>query len=192
MQNGESSIPLDSKIINNLEEIEFIEKEMKRLDSSKKNKNLRLELFYRMSRDGKEDKNFFDLCEGITDNLIVIKTTRGYRFGGISYSPWHNGKYVNDWKSFCFSLDYKKIYNAKENVVTHQTNGLPYFFGSRPGPGCDEQMIRIFNSRKGNIFGKCGLKGNNVFIGQEKDYEINGGFSTFDILEWEAFKIRFT
>lgn len=189
-QNGNNtSIPLDSKIIDSLEEIEFIEKELKKNEPKFKNKNLRLKLFYRMTRDGKDEKYFFDKCEGIVNNLIVIKTKLGYKFGGISFGPWHVRKWTRDAKSFCFSLDLKKIYNAVENKETHYLVGLPYFYGNYAG---DSQMIQLFYSKKNDIVnGLCGTKNIGSFIGQEKDYEINGGYSGFEVLEWEAFQMIF-
>ena len=181
------NINLDSLIIDSLEEVEFIEKELKRIDPLLyKNKNLRLKLFYRMTKDGKDPQKFYDKCGGIVNNLILIKTDKGFRFGGISFSPWRSGVYIREYKSFCFSLDLKKIYNAIENAITHQIRDLPYFYG-RCG-GYDDQMISILYSNN-NIYGKCGIKDNGSFKGQEKDYEINGGYSGFNILEWEAFEM---
>ena len=123
---------------------------------------------------------------GIIDNLILIKTNKGFRFGGISNSSWNDGVVTKDSKSFCFSIDLKKIYNANENSITHFTGVLPMFYGVCNG--YDDQMIRI-TYNKGVVFGKCGVKNNGSFQGQEKDYEINGGYCAFNILEWEAFEM---
>ena len=181
------NIILDSLIIKNLEEIEFIEKELKKIDPLLyKNKNLRLKLFYRMTKEGKEPQNFYNKCTGIIDNLILIKTNKGLRFGGISSSPWHSGVYTRQYKSFCFSIDLKKIYNAIENSITHMTRGLPYFYGNCGGH--PDQMIQIIYENQ-ILYGKCGIKDNGSFRGQEKDYEINGGYCGFNILEWEAFEM---
>ena len=53
-------------------------------------------------------------------------------------------------------------------------------------------MISLFYSKKNDkVYGYCGIKDNKSYIGQEKDYEINGGYSGFYVLEWEAFQMIF-
>ena len=60
-ENKNCNITLDSLIIKSLEEIEFIEKELKKNEPILyKDKNLRLKLFYRMTKDGKEPQKFYE------------------------------------------------------------------------------------------------------------------------------------
>lgn len=62
-------------------------------------------LKYRASRDGFAAKDFHDKCDGISNTLTVIKTTKGYIFGGFTTKTWQsNGGYVTDPNAFLFSL----------------------------------------------------------------------------------------
>ena len=182
------SLELDSKILNNLEEIKFIEDFMKQNDDFYKNKNLRLKLIYRMTRDGKELNDFKKLSDGVVDNLLLIKSHRGYRFGGFCSSPWNMGTFVRESKSFCFSIDKKRIYKAINGAKTHVCGNFPRFYGVDTYE-CD--MLTIYKSQNGIISGVCGPKNNESFEGQEEDYEMNGGYRGFDLLEWELFKLIF-
>ena len=46
--------------------------------------------------------------------ISIIKTIKGYKFGGYAEKPWKNdcNKYTDDENAFTFSLNYMKIYNG--------------------------------------------------------------------------------
>ena len=51
-------------------------------------------------------------CKGKCPALAVIKTTKGYIFGGYTIQLWKEGE-VKDQNAFVFSIDKKKKYNIK-------------------------------------------------------------------------------
>ena len=94
------------------------------------------------------------------------------------------GTYIKDEKAFGFSLNEKKIYaNGKpdESII---------FCNNNYGPIFNNYFFKIYDGffKNGGI---CGKNEESNFVGQEKDYEINGGEEKFDIEEMEMFQILF-
>ena len=159
------------------------------------NRFIRLILIYRGSRDGDMAKNFHTKCDLIGPNITLIRTKKGYIFGGFTIKSWKhlykdikkdNDEYGTEYKDkecFCFSVDLQKIYrNEKpnENVIFCNNKYGAIFCG----------FFKVFDeySKNGGI---CGKIKDNCFGGQEKDYEFNGGEEIFDIDEIEVFQITF-
>ena len=71
---------IDSKIINKKEELEFLENRLKN-DEILRKKNIIYKLLYRASEDGSNIKTFHNKCDNIKGTLIIVKTTKGMRFG---------------------------------------------------------------------------------------------------------------
>ena len=67
-----------------------------------------LELLYRGSRDGFGSADFHSKCDNRPNTVSIIKTTKGYIFGGYTQVGWSNGGnegcYSNDSRAFLFSL----------------------------------------------------------------------------------------
>ena len=60
---------------------------------------------YQASVDGFSAKNFHDYCDGLKHTLTIVKTTRGYIFGGYTDEAWNShNEYVKDPNAFIFSL----------------------------------------------------------------------------------------
>ena len=76
-------------------------------------KNLEAKLLYRMSKDGKEFKNFHEKCDGEKNknNLVLVETKNGFKIGGFTYDFWEsNLKSKKGKESFIFSLNKKEKY----------------------------------------------------------------------------------
>ena len=159
------------------------------------NRFIRLILVYRGSKNGDRAKNFHTKCDLIGPNITLIRTKKGFIFGGFTIKSWKHlykdvkkdndeyGTEYNDKECFCFSVDLQKIYlNEKpnENVIFCNNKYGAIFCG----------FFKVFDeySKNGGI---CGKIKDNCFEGQEKDYEFNGGEEIFDIDEIEVFQISF-
>ena len=186
---------IDSKILKkeDISEDFFIFSKLKEIYQY--NRFIRLILIYRGSRDGDTSKNFHLKCDSIGPNITLIKTKKGFIFGGFTIKSWKHlfkdikndnpefGTEYKDKQSFGFSINLKKIYkNEKpnENVIFCNNNyGIVF-----------NNFIKIFDEYYKNG-GICGIKEESCFKGQEKEYEINGGEESFDIEEIEVFQIAF-
>ena len=159
------------------------------------NRFIRLKLIYRGSRDGDGAKNFHTKCDLIGPNLTLIKTKKGFVFGGFTIKSWKHlykdikkdnpeyGTEYADKECFCFSVNLQKIYeNEKknENVIFCNNKYGMIFCG----------FLKVFDEYLKNG-GICGKKDENCFGGQEKDYEFNGGEEKFEIEDIEVFQIAF-
>ena len=74
---------LDSKIFKDAEEIEFLNNRIINNNQLLKDKTVKYELLYRASRDGEKTENFHSKCDNKGTTLIIIKTDKGLKFGGI-------------------------------------------------------------------------------------------------------------
>ena len=159
------------------------------------NRYMKLSLIYRGSKDGATAKDFHMKCDLIGPNITLIKTKKNYIFGGFTNKGWkHLFKDIKkddpefateykDERAFGFSYHLKKIYeNGKpqENII-FCNNSYGAVFNS---------FFKIFDDcfKNGGI---CGKMEKCVFIGQEKNFEFNGGEEKFEIDEIEVFQILF-
>lgn len=156
------------------------------------NRYIKLSLCYRLTRDGDLSKNFHSKCDAIGPNLTIIKTKKGYIFGGFTNKSWKHlfkdirktepefGTEYKDEKAFGFSFNLQKIYkNGKNESVIFCNNKYGVVF---------MEFFKIYDECRKNG-GICAKMKESRFIGQENDYEINGGEETFDIEEIEVFQI---
>lgn len=193
---NEKSIEIDSIIINK----EYTSEDYFLFSKIKKafpfnNRILKYNLIYRATKDGDTSKNFHSKCDFIGPNIILIKTKEDYIFGGFTTKSWKHlfkdinkdepefGTELKDEKAFGFSINEKKIYNngnPNESVIYCNNNYGPVF----------KNYFKILNECLKNG-GLCGKKEESNFVGQEKDYEINGGKEKFNIEELEVFQIGF-
>lgn len=88
------------------------------------NDNEKLELVYRASRDGYESNRFHEKCDNVSNTLTIVKSTKGYIFGGFTSANWYqvgdNGHYKVDPKAFIFSLKNKENLPIKIDVLNAQ------------------------------------------------------------------------
>jgi hypothetical protein len=90
--------PYDSKIISYLE-YKQLKKWLKEVNRTKV-----LNLLYRATRDGWKAKDFHSRCDDKGATLTIIKTSKGYIFGGYSDHSWRSGSYKTSNEAFMFSL----------------------------------------------------------------------------------------
>ncbi len=92
----------DSKIINGKEEKDLI------LTYLPKKPN-KLTLIYNSKIYGDSAKIFHSQCDGKSPTIYIIKSKKGYKFGGYISQPWKNhNSYTTDNEAFVFSLNLKK------------------------------------------------------------------------------------
>ena len=187
---------IDSKIINKVEELEFLENRLKNNEILKK-KNIFYKLLYRATRDGNDMRTFHNKCDNIMGTLSIIKTTKGMRFGGYTEKMWNcssnNASYPKDAKGicFCFSFDLFKIYNFNDNYkssICGNYNKGPYFFAK----DCSDSSIFYVTKSNGTLIGYNNYTTKyNSFGRFDSDYEINNGKNDFSVIELEVFQILF-
>ena len=111
-------LDIDSKIIINHKEKNFI------LDCLKSFSNIKFNLLYRLTRDGKEFKTFHKKCDGFKNNLIVIESYKG-KFGSFCPKEWksdNNSKESCD-NVFLFELNsFNKFYNKSKFMICYSKN----------------------------------------------------------------------
>ena len=75
-------------------------------------KDIKFNLLFKKSTDGNTTKDFHDHCDNKGKTLIIIETTEGRKFGGVTYDNWNtNNSWRTNPKDFVFSLDLNKKYN---------------------------------------------------------------------------------
>ena len=175
------SIINNSKILTKEEELKLIQTRLKRGVFS--NKNISFKLLYCGTKDGDDSKIFHNKCDNIPNQLVLVKTKEGLKFGGYTRLGFNSSESVIlDKDSFLFSFDTKKTYDAiegKETIYCSPTYG--------PTFGCcsDIEIKSNFLSNKGRVQ----IKMNRFKTTQ--DYELNGGNEHFEFKEVEVFQIIF-
>ena len=180
----EEKIQIDSKIISGNDEIEFIKN---RLNEYYLNKKISFNLLYRATRDGDLPSDFHSKCDNIVQLITLYKTTKGIKFGAYTDIGFDcSRKWKKDLKSFIFSLDKRKIYNAigDNHIGCYKENG--------PSFGLNEVAIYLYDSinllsQKSNCH-KTNKKITSYI--DLNDYEINNGEQFFNLQEVEVFHIK--
>ena len=160
------------------------------------NRYIKLILMYRATKDGDLSKDFHSQCDFIGPNLTLVKTKRGFVFGGFTIKNWKhlykdikkddpdNGTEYKDEKAFCFSVNKRKIYENGFN------NENAIFCNNNYGACFKNYFFKIFDKCFKNG-GVCGRIDESNFVGMAKDYEFNGGEEKFNVEEIEVFQIGF-
>ena len=181
-------LSIDSKIIENEEEIGFIKDIIaeRKYKNSKSNDNFSLNLIYRGTRDGDMGKDFHKLCDGLSPILLLIKTTHNIRFGGYTETYFEGtSEYVGkkDDNAFIFSLDKRKYYNIEkgQNAILCYINYGPVFYGNEFS---NIFLKEPFFKKKGSV----APKGDRYKT--HEDYEINMGRQYFKPIQIEVFHIK--
>ena len=172
---------IDSKILTKKEQFEFIENAYKNNEKILMNKIFKPKLLYRATKDGDLASTFHKKCDNIKGTLTLVKTKKGFIFGGCTEESWDGSCYKKDDKSFCFSLDLNKIYKNKKTNY-----GIRCL--SDHGPIFGNYIFAIYN----NCFSKGGLMNDGLNVNydnQEKENEINNGDQKFGVVEVEVFEI---
>ena len=90
---------INTKILKNKEEVEFLETRLKNNNKNLMKRNIIFKLLYRATEDGNTAQAFHQKCDNISGTLTIVKTTKGLRFGGYTEQIWnHNGGVRTDYK----------------------------------------------------------------------------------------------
>ena len=183
----------DSRIVE-YDDFVFVENRIKEIYPKL---NIELNLVYRASEDGDKSKDFHKKCDKIGPNVTLIKTKKGYVFGGFTAKNWEHlkrdininkpnlGSASRDMRAFGFCVNIQKIYNNEK------PDEFAIWCNRNYGPTFKNNFFQIFDNcfKKG---GYCSLRKNSHFGGQEYDYEISGGESKFGVDEIEVYEVIFT
>ena len=174
---------IDSKIIKKNEELNLISDRIKNTELLK-NKKIKYKLLYRGTRDGMNPSSFHQKCNSIPQTVSIVQTTKGYKFGGYAEKTWENGNgsWINDDKSFVFSIDHMKIYNHVQgkDAIFHSNNYGPTF----------DYCIYLEKDFSNNQNYTCDKSSaNECFSGFNRDYELNDGEEYFSLTEIEVFQV---
>jgi hypothetical protein len=139
----------------------------------------RWRLLYRGSRDGFESSNFHSKCDGESNTITIILTTKGFIFGGFTPIAWDlNGGHKSDssQKSFVFSVknphnnEEKKfpLKNSQYAIYCYYAHG-PCFGGTTDlyvASGCDRNTSS--QTYLGNYYANdTGIAGNQLCTGEQ-------------------------
>ncbi len=86
------------------------------------NKELNINLIFRMSRDGSSPNDFHKLCDNKGPTLTLIETLEGYKFGGYTPINWDGSGVKFDNETFIFSLNKMKKYTKIKDTRTLNCN----------------------------------------------------------------------
>jgi len=168
----------DSLIINNNKEYSKILKNW-----INPNKNIKSELLYRLSRDGKEISKFHELCDNKGPTLTLFQIIDGIKAGIYTPLSWDKiSDTKRDKETFMFNLNKNEIYRKVNDVVTsiYCTKDLgpwTYSFGFSG----NTSMKKI--KHNGLSINKAYKNGHNILSNNSLLEKI------FDVAEVEVYKI---
>ncbi|KAL6622017.1 hypothetical protein U3516DRAFT_861194, partial [Neocallimastix sp. 'constans'] len=172
----------DYKIIKDEDELNFIKNRLLQIPG-RENSNISLSLKFRLTENGNSINTYHSICNNIPNNLVLIKTTEGTRFGGYTDKAWTScGENIVDNNSFCFSLSRNKIYN----IITDK---IAIGDDVRYGPMFRDNIFYIGSGSLNN--GGCSKNSQSNFLGEEMLYEINDGKEKFTVIEFEFYQVVF-
>ena len=166
-----------SDIIIDINELDVINKRLLR-----QNKRTVYTLIYKATRDGDKAENFHAMCNSYINTVVIIKTSKGRKFGGFTHENWEGeDKNKIDNRAFLFSIDKKKIYNVNKNeeaIGYYKLNGPDF---------CGWQIVVQDNFLTNK---QCYTGEKEMNFQTEEDYELNGGEKYFGIEELEVFQVK--
>ena len=124
---------------------------------------------------------FANNCTNKKPLIILIKTNKGYRFGGYTNALFSHGKYEKDNQTFLFSINRKEKYSiTNENFATYLEKGNFFQFGNGD--------LRIFNNWTKSEFNYAGR---NSFTTLPELFAINGGKQFFQVADLEIYHVEY-
>jgi hypothetical protein len=142
-------------------------------------RNKTWKLLYRGSRDGFGASNFHSKCDGQSNTLTLIETTKGFIFGGFTPVEWdsttNNFKSDSSHKSFLFTVKNAHKIEARKFKLSNPSYAIlsNSSCGPRFGGGADIHVSDNCNTNTnsytnlGNAYvNDTGITGNTVFTGE--------------------------
>ena len=161
---------------------------LKRMKSE--GKRVEMELLYKMKTQGNDSSStFHNLCDGKGPTIVLIRTDRGFRFGGFTTQNWScnsSGSNVNDPNAFLFSLEYKEQY-----LISDRTNGNNAIYNySSYGPCFGSTTDLCISSSCSQNYSSYSnfpyyYGGKSIFC-----RGLTGGYYNFKVDEMEVYKIK--
>ena len=111
--------------------------EEKKIISNWFDNNCNFKMIYKAKRDGDTAEKFHNKCDGKKNNIIIIQTINGIKFGGYTSKSWEGEGYKEDTEAFVFSINKAKKYPIKNNINFYKNaiycnpNHGPRFGGGR-------------------------------------------------------------
>ena len=133
--------------------------------------------------DGDSTQTFYNKCLYKFPTVVLVKTTKGRRFGGYCSIGWENlngNKYKKDINNFIFSLDKKKKYKIKQPEYGICTSSDYFAFGG----GHD---FYIYNNCTSN---NSSYNNNGGTYETTEQYELNGE-EYFTVSSYEVYQIEY-
>ena len=180
MQNKNSELgeeTIDSLIISEKEDIKLLKNWISN------DKNLELKLIYRATRDGDTEKDFHKKCDNIYPTISILKTPKGYIFGGYTTILFNNPNNrdidLKDESAFVFSLNRKKKFVTQDKKVSICLRpGYLIVFGN------GSNSIQIENNAlksEGHWSNPSGSYGSNLNLTENKNFSIQE-FEIFQVI----------
>ena len=182
--NNFGKIIIDDEDIFNISHIINYNKEYSKSLKKWINKDdIKIEVLYRLSRDGDKTSKFHELCDHQGPTLTLFHTFDGNKVGFFTQLEWDSQSgWKHDMNTFLFSFNKNKKYDKiNENYSICCSNLLgPY----AQGLGCNYEMKRITHYSKS--INSYFNKGYDIMPSRDI-YEMH-----YDLLELEVFKINFS
>ncbi len=172
----------EDNILKMFKESQIIDKDEKKLLIEwLPNKPKSINLIMNSKIDGDTSKAFQDKCGGKKPTYAIIKTKKGYKFGGYTTECWKQGQ-IKDNNAFVFSLNKKKKYNIlNPDYATGFALNDYWLFGY-----CYNAIVVNDNcTSKGSSY-----VGNETYDIKEK-YELNGGERNFTVESFEVYQVNY-
>ena len=145
------------------------------------NKPKSINLIMNSKIDGDTSKAFQDKCGGKKPTYAIIKTKKGYKFGGYTTECWKSGQ-IKDNNAFVFSLNKKKKYNIlKPDYATGFALNDYWLFGY------SYNAIVVYDNCTSNNSSNVG----NGTYDIKEQYELNGGEQYFTVESFEVYQVNY-
>ena len=144
------------------------------------NINISFSLLYRKGRDDFKPIDFHRNCDNKGPTLVLVETTKGYKFGGYTPLDWESPSHTikkKDEITFLFSLNQIKKYTKKDNNTS-------IFVDKNYGPGFGQGCDILIGYPENN-------KGQGTNSNYLTNHELTNGEKIFNLKEIEVFKVEF-
>jgi hypothetical protein len=149
-------------------------------------------LLYRGSRDGFAASTFHGKCDGQSNTVTIIESTRGYVFGGFTPIAWDSGKtrYKSDGsgKSFLYTIKNPRGTGFRKFSLTNSSKAIYCLSSHGPvfGSNCD---IAVTDGSNANATSHTHLGGAYANDTGYNDRQVFTGEYNFTAKEIEVFTL---